>query len=62
MLDQYSGLPNQARAVIKDIAYLGDVSIYYAELETGKRVKFTLPNVLALAEQPLTWEQTVVLG
>ncbi|MGC1511269.1 ABC transporter ATP-binding protein [Ketobacter sp.] len=62
LLDQYSGLPNQARAVIKDIAYLGDVSIYYAELETGKRVKFTLPNVLALAEQPLTWEQTVVLG
>ncbi len=54
--------PNRITAVIKDIAYLGDVSIYHAELANGLRVKFTLPNVQALAEQPLTWEQEVVLG
>jgi len=60
--NQYDGQPNQVRAVIKEIAYLGDISIYHAELESGRRVKFTLPNVQALAEQPLTWEQTVVLS
>jgi putrescine transport system ATP-binding protein len=54
--------PNRITAIIKDIAYLGDVSIYHAELTSGLRVKFTLPNVQALAEQPLTWEQEVVLG
>ena len=54
--------PNRVNAVIKDIAYLGDVSIYHAEVASGKRIKFTLPNVQALAEQPLTWEQEVTLG
>jgi putrescine transport system ATP-binding protein len=54
--------PNRVTGVIKDIAYLGDVSIYHAELPSGKRVKFTQSNIQALAEQPLTWQQEVRLG
>lgn len=54
--------PNQIRGRIKEIAYLGGVSIYHAELSSGKRVQFTQSNVQALAEQPLSWEQDVVLG
>lgn len=59
--DHYVDEPNSLNGVIKEIAYLGDVSIYHVELVTGKRVLFTQPNVLALAEQPLTWEQEVSL-
>ncbi|WP_430460472.1 ABC transporter ATP-binding protein [Thalassolituus sp. LLYu03] len=54
--------PNNLSGVIKEIAYLGDVSIYHVELPTGKRVQFTQSNVQALAEQPLTWGQEVCLA
>jgi putrescine transport system ATP-binding protein len=53
---------NRVQGVIKEIAYLGDVSIYHAELVSGRRIKFTLSNVQALAEQPLSWEQNVELS
>jgi len=53
---------NRIKGVIRDIAYLGDVSIYHVELASGMRVKFTQPNVQALAEQPLNWDQEVLLG
>lgn len=54
--------PNRLRGVIRDIAYLGDVSIYHVELASGLRVKFTQSNIQALAEQPLEWDQEVLLG
>lgn len=59
--DHYIDEPNSLNGIVKEIAYLGDVSIYHVELQSGKRVQFTQPNVLALAEQPLTWEQEVSL-
>lgn len=59
--DHYVEEPNSLRGIIKEIAYLGDVSIYHVELANGKRVQFTQSNILALAEQPLTWEQEVFI-
>ncbi|WP_319380386.1 ABC transporter ATP-binding protein [Thiomicrorhabdus sp.] len=59
-----SGQPprcNQLRGVIKEIAYLGDVSVYHVDLPSGKRIQFTQSNVQALAQQPLDWEETVCL-
>ncbi len=53
--------PNALQGVIQEIAYLGDVSTYHVELASGKRVQFTQSNVLALAEQPLTWGQEIAL-
>lgn len=50
---------NSLTGVIQEIAYLGDVSIYHLDLSSGKRIQFTQPNVLALAEQPLDWGQRV---
>nr|WP_067298425.1 ABC transporter ATP-binding protein [Marinobacterium profundum] len=54
--------PNLVRGRIKEIAYLGGISIYHAELPSGKQVQFTQSNVQALAEQPLSWGQDVLLG
>ena len=56
-----TGSANQVTGVIKEIAYLGDVSIYHVDLPSGKRMQFTQSNIQALAEQPLTWDQTVSL-
>lgn len=62
LVEQDSQMPNTVSGIIKEIAYLGDVSIYHAELDSGKLVKFTQPNTLPLAEQPFTWNQQVSLN
>lgn len=62
LMAELTGAPNQIKGIIKEIAYLGDVSIYHVDLPSGKRVQFTQSNIQALAEQPLTWEQEVCLA
>ena len=62
LLAEAEEAPNKIEGVIEEIAYLGDVSIYHVDLPSGKRVQFTQPNTLALAEQPLDWGQRVSLG
>jgi len=52
---------NTACGIVKDIAYLGDVSVYYVQLESGKIVMATEPNVVRLAERPVTWDSQVFL-
>lgn len=52
---------NSAIGVVKDIAYLGDVSIYYVRLSSGKVVMVTQPNLVRFAERSVTWEDTVCL-
>jgi len=53
---------NQAVGTVKEIAYLGDVSIYEIELNTGKRVRVTAPMVTRRTEMPITWEDRVYLS
>jgi putrescine transport system ATP-binding protein len=50
---------NAARGVIKEIAYMGDLSIYIVELPTGKRIRVTQPNTHRHAENSLTWDEAV---
>jgi putrescine transport system ATP-binding protein len=53
---------NQTVGTVKEIAYLGDVSIYEIELDTGKRVRVTAPMVTRRTEMPITWEDRVYLS
>jgi putrescine transport system ATP-binding protein len=52
---------NEARGVVRDIAYLGDVSIYVVDLDGGRQVRATAPNVLRRAELPIAWGDRVHL-
>jgi putrescine transport system ATP-binding protein len=52
---------NSTKGIVKDIGYLGDVSIYHVELDSGKIVLATQPNLVRLAERPVTWEDEVYL-
>ena len=36
-----------ARATVKEIAYMGDLSIYLVQLTSGKIVRVTQPNTVA---------------
>ncbi|WP_419469449.1 ABC transporter ATP-binding protein [Candidatus Hydrogenosomobacter endosymbioticus] len=59
---EIKNLPNNfAIGIVKDIAYLGDVSLYYVQLRSGKIVIATQPNLFRLAERPVTWDDKVVL-
>lgn len=50
---------NIGRGVVKDIAYLGDVSLYYVQLPSGKMVVAQEANLVRLAERSMTWEDDV---
>jgi putrescine transport system ATP-binding protein len=52
---------NIARGIVKEIAYMGDMSIYLVQLESGKVVRVTQPNTYRKADDLVTWDQVVYL-
>ena len=52
---------NWVTAVVQDIAYMGDVSIYLLRLDSGKVVRVTQPNIYRHADDRLTWDERVYL-
>jgi putrescine transport system ATP-binding protein len=50
---------NCAQGVIREIAYMGDISVYLVQLDSGKTVRITQPNTYRHAESPLTWDERV---
>jgi len=53
---------NMAPGVIKEIAYLGDMSVLLVKLDSGKTVRITLPNTYRHADDRLTWEERVFVS
>ena len=53
---------NMVRGVVKEIAYMGDVSIYLVQIDSGKTVRVTLPNIMRDAEHRITRDETVHLS
>jgi len=52
---------NWASAVVQDIAYMGDMSIYLLRLHSGKVVRVTQPNAYRHADDRITWDERVYL-
>jgi putrescine transport system ATP-binding protein len=53
---------NCAKGVVKEIAYMGDVSIYLVKIDSGKTIRVTLPNVERLSDdERIAWDETVWL-
>ena len=61
---QPEGAPgeNLTRGTVKEIAYMGDMSIYLVRLESGSMLRVTLPNVRRGAERPIAREESVWLS
>ncbi|MCX7338673.1 MAG: ABC transporter ATP-binding protein [Alphaproteobacteria bacterium] len=55
------GNRNCTKGVVKEIAYLGDMSIYYVQLESGKVAQAALPNLLRLSERGVKWDDEIYL-
>jgi len=60
--DKPTAADNWAGALVGDIAYMGDVSIYLLKLDSGKVVRVTQPNVYRHAEDRITWDERVYLS
>ncbi len=50
---------NWGAGTVRDIAYMGDVSIYLIRLDSGKIVRVTQPNVFRHADDRITWDERV---
>jgi putrescine transport system ATP-binding protein len=55
------GTDNWTVATVRDIAYMGDLSIYLLRLPSGKIVRVTQPNVERHAAERVTWDEQVYL-
>ena len=57
------GMFNWAYGVVKNIAYLGDVSIYYIEIRPSKKILLaTIPNVKRQETSGITWDDKVYVS
>jgi putrescine transport system ATP-binding protein len=52
---------NCAKGSVREIGYLGDMSIYHVELTSGKRVQAAITNSQRLSESDVKWDDTVYL-
>jgi len=50
---------NCAKGIVKGIAYMGNMSIYLVQLDSGKQIKATMQNEVRAAEQVIDWEDRV---
>jgi putrescine transport system ATP-binding protein len=50
---------NVAHGLVREIGYLGDVSIYHVQLDSGKVVEVAQTNLRHTAEQKITWGDQV---
>ena len=53
---------NRLNGVVRDIAYLGDISIYHVRLDDGRVVQASLTNLRHSPEDRLTWNERVHLS
>src|SRR3954470_927578 len=53
---------NVVKGVVKEIAYMGDMSIYLVQIASGRTIRVTIPNVARHADDRITWDETVYLS
>jgi putrescine transport system ATP-binding protein len=59
--DRPEATDNWTPAKVRDIAYMGDLSVYLLVLPSGKVVRVTQPNVYRHADERITWDEQVYL-
>jgi len=54
---------NFTPGTVKEIAYMGDMSVYLVKIDSGKTVRVTMPNMERLADdERILWEEVVFLS
>lgn len=47
---------------VRDIAYFGDFFMYHVELEGGRRLRVSQPNLRRITERPVNWDDRVIVS
>ena len=50
---------NCVKGVVKGTAYMGNLSVYLVELDSGKQIKVTMPNQVRASEAVIDWDDRV---
>ena len=58
-IDKPAQEDNVAHGVVKEVAYMGDMSIYLVQLDSGKVIRITQQNAYRHADDLITWDQQV---
>jgi putrescine transport system ATP-binding protein len=53
---------NVVTGVVKEIAYMGDMSIYLVQIDSGRTLRVTLPNIMRDAEHRIARDESVYLS
>ena len=53
---------NAVCGTVREIAYMGDMSIYLVQIASGKMLRVTLPNTVRGGERPIAREESVWLS
>jgi putrescine transport system ATP-binding protein len=59
---EQGGGENAVRGTVREIAYMGDMSIYLVQISSGRLLRVTLPNTVRGAEHPIAREESVWLS
>jgi len=57
-----AGGENLVRGTVREIAYMGDLSIYLVQIDSGKMMRVTLPNTTRGGGRPIAREESVWLS
>ncbi len=61
-LEPFAGKRNNTQGIVREIAYLGDVSVYHVQIASGMVVLATVTNQVRLAERDINWDDQVYLS
>ncbi len=56
------GPDNVVRGVVREIAYMGDISVFLVAIDSGRMVRVSRPNIVRQAEDRISWDETVYLS
>jgi len=57
-----AGADNWAHGTIRDVAYMGDMSVFLVRLDSGREVRVTQANITRKPEEQFTWDEAVFLS
>jgi putrescine transport system ATP-binding protein len=60
-LEQHAATENSVSGMVRDIAYLGDLSIYKVALDNGFVMEAATANLTRMIERPISWDDRVWL-
>lgn len=52
---------NCTKGIVKEIGYIGDMSMYHVELDSGKIIEVSQPNLQRFLDREITWNDEVYL-